>query len=435
MEACSYGNFNNFRMNVNKIREDFPVLKRKIKDKEIIYFDNACTTLKPYKVIEAITYYYENLSVCGGSRSSHDLSIETNELCIDAREKAKAFINAENSKEIIWTKNTTEGINLIANSLKFKKDENVVCSNLDHHSGILPFCKLYMRNKIKELRIVEANNDGTFNLEYWKEAIDSKTRIVSVIGISNVTGTLSPIKEIAEIAHDNNALILVDGAQLVPHKKVDVQKLDVDFLAFSMHKLCGPTGIGVLYGKQDLLEEMDTFIVGGDTILDVEYFNKKIKPIFLSSPQKFEAGVQNYSGIIGSGAAFDYIQKIGMDNINNYEKKLTENFLKFLDNIDDIELVGPLYYRKRECCLISFSLKNKNISPKDLADFMNNEIYSYKIMLRAGGHCAHPFHYFIGINLAKGEGTVRASLYFYNTIREIEIFIEALKKFLDIVSK
>jgi cysteine desulfurase/selenocysteine lyase len=413
----------------SNIRKDFPVLERKIKKKSIIYFDNACSSLKPWQVIRAMDYYYRNLNACGGFRSSHDLSKETDELCEKARESARRFINAKSLKEIVWTRNTTEAINLVAKSLVFEKHQNVVCTLLDHHSGILPFYKLHEEGKIKELRIAEIEKDGMFDIGMFEKIIDDSTMLVSILMASNVTGTIAPVKEICELAHEHGALVIADGAQFVPHYKTDVQDLDVDFLAFSMHKMCGPSGMGILYGKSELLEQLDTFLVGGETIRDVRYSDGTIEPSFLPPPKRFEAGIQNYAGIIGSGAAFDYLQKIRMDNIEKQEKELTERFMELFSKLDGVELIGPFDPSKRGS-LFSFVLKNKNVSPKDVADYMNTDVENYKIMLRAGAHCANPFHHHIGLSPVEGFGTVRASLYFYNTIQEIEIFIRELEGFL-----
>ncbi|MCJ7479340.1 MAG: aminotransferase class V-fold PLP-dependent enzyme, partial [Candidatus Nanohaloarchaeota archaeon QJJ-7] len=264
---------------IEEIRQDFPPLQRQFDGKQVIYLDNACMTLKPRQVLEAISYYYENLGACGGKRSSHDFSRETQEKAGEARGKVAEFIGAE-KKEVIWTRNTTEGVNLVANALDLEGG-NVVASNLDHHSGILPFWKLQERVGT-ELRIVEADENGFFDVEDWKEEIDSDTELVSLIHVSNATGTEAPVEEIVEIAHDNGARVLLDGAQSVPHQSVDVKQLDVDFLAFSVHKMLGPTGMGVLYGKEQLLEDMDYFMVGGDTVRDVDYNDGYLEPEFLS---------------------------------------------------------------------------------------------------------------------------------------------------------
>jgi len=421
-------------MNIEKIRDDFPVLKRRIDGKQIIYFDNACSSLKPTKVIDAMNYYYENLNACGGFRSGHDLSKETDEICEKSRNDVKKFINAKTEKEIIWTRNTTEAINLVSNSLNFKPYQNVICTTLDHHSSLLPFYMLYNKKIIKNLKLIKIEKDGYFDINKFSEFMDKSTKIVSLNLASNVTGTLSPAKEICKIAHDNGTLVLADGAQFIPHYKIDVQDIDVDFLVFSIHKICGPSGMGVLYGKYHLLEELNPFIVGGGTIRDVKYNNGKISPVFLPPPKKFEAGIQNYAGIIGSGAALEYVQKIGIKNIENYERKLIVYLLKLFSELDGVELIGSNNPVLRGS-LFSFILENRNVSPKDVADFMNTGPEKFKIMIRAGAHCTNPFHHQIGVSPLEGYGSVRASLYFYNTLEEIEIFINHLKKFLSIINK
>ena len=418
---------------MNNFQEQFPTLNRLIDGKKIIYFDNACSSLKPLPVIESMNNYYKNFGACGGLRSSHSLSLEVNDLCEKARKIAKEFINASDEREIVWTKNTTEGINLIANSLKLNENNNVVCSVADHHSLLLPFYKLLEEKRIGEMRIIEPDAEGIIDIEKWREKIDRNTGLVCVSHISNVTASTAPLKEIVQIAHENNALVLVDGAQSVPHVPIDAKELDLDFLVFSLHKMCGPTGMGVLYGKYDLLSNLNNFILGGEVIRDVEYRNNKITPTFLPPPSKFEAGIQNYGGIIGAGVAFEFLKSVGMKNIEECEKGLTKYFLEQMLKIGPVKILGPLEAEKRGSCLISFFIKNKVISPKDLSEFLNSEVDGYKIMTRAGGHCAHPLHYFFGINVAKGEGTVRASLYFYNTKEEIDIFVNSLNKFLKAV--
>jgi len=411
-------------MNWNTVRKDFAPLNKKAEGKTAIYFDNACSTLKPASVIKAMQCYFEEYPGCGGKRASHYFSARTEQECANARKKTAEFINAKNS-EVVWTKNSTESINLVANSLK-KRGGNTVCSVLDHHSLLLPFHRRNAENNTG-LRIVECDSECKVSAEKFSEEIDKNTELVAITHASNVAGSVLPAKEIIKIAHENNALAFVDGAQFAPHKTLDVKNLDADFYCFSMHKMLGPP-LGVLYGKEHLLNELKQFMTGGGTIKDVEYENNKIFPEFLPPPNKFEAGLQDYAGIIGSGAAIDYLKRIGMKKIEEREKKLCKKMMEKVSAIDSVEIIGPLNERER---VATFSLKlKKAINPKDIAEYLDCELPKHKIMLRAGTHCANPLHYFLGFNPSKGEGSLRASLYFYNSLEEIEFFAFELKKVL-----
>ena len=408
-------------VNLAKIREDFPTLRRIIDGKSIVYFDSACMALKPKQVIDACNYYYNNLGACGG-RSIHTLARETTELRDAAREKIATHINANTSREIVWVRNTTEGINLVAHALKFKKGQEIISTNLEHHSGVLPFHKVMTQKNLK-LKIINASKEGLFKIEDFENAITKNTRIISIVHTSNVSGTTAPLEEIIKIAHDYNALVISDDAQYFPHRKVDVKQSDVDFTTVSMHKAMGPTGIGFLYGKEHLLKEMDSFLVGGDTIKDVKYENGQIIPIYLDPPYKFEAGLQNYSGEIGAGAAIDYLNSIGMENIESRENYLTDKLFNALRNIPGINIIGPKNSTQRHS-LVAFKLKNIETA-NDIANYLDCDVKDYKIMIRAGAHCTNPFHYSIGIK--PGEGTARASLYIYNNENDIKILQEALE--------
>jgi len=411
----------NHMVDWKKVREDFPTLKRKIDGKSIIYLDSACMALKPNQVIDACCYYYRNLGACGG-RSIHSLARETTELRDDAREKIAKHVNARSTNEIIWVRNATEALNIVAHSLHFEKGQEIISTNLEHHSGILPFHKVVNRKGLK-LKIIEANEEGLFNIEDFEKAINKNTRLVSIVHISNVTGTTAPLEEIIKIAHDHGTLVVGDDAQYFPHKKIDYQHSDLDFSAVSMHKALGPTGMGFLYGKEHLLKEMDSFLVGGDTIKDVRLENGVIIPEYLEPPHKFEAGLQNYAGEIGAGAAVDYLDKLGMENIEAREKVLTEKLHKALESISNIKIIGPKDYNQRSG-LVSFQLKNIDTAG-DIANYLDTEIEDYKLMVRAGAHCTNPFHY--SINILPREGTARASIYVYNNEEEIQILKEALE--------
>jgi len=396
-------------MNVEKIREDFPILQKKVNGKPFIYFDNACTTLKPKKVIDSIVAYYTEYTGCAG-RSIHRFATKTTEEFEKAREKVAKFINAKKTEEIVWTKNTTEAINLVAHSLKFNKGDKIITTNLEHSSGLIPWQLTSEREGII-LDFVLCNKEGEFSIEDFKKKIDKKTRLVSIIHASNVTATRSPLEEIIKIAHDNGSLVMVDGAQSVPHMSLDVRKLDIDFLGFSGHKMCGPTGIGCLYGKYDLLKELQPFILGGETIKDADLNHHVLDEI----PHRFEGGIQNYAGAIGLGAAVDYLSAIGMKNMENYEKELSKALVEGLLNIPGLDLIGTKDYKKRGA-LTAFNIKG--MEPHDIAIMLDEQ----NIFVRSGMHCAYPLHKF----LQCVKGSVRASLYFYNTKDEVKVFIEKL---------
>nr|NIP40887.1 aminotransferase class V-fold PLP-dependent enzyme [Candidatus Aenigmarchaeota archaeon]NIQ17385.1 aminotransferase class V-fold PLP-dependent enzyme [Candidatus Aenigmarchaeota archaeon]NIS73588.1 aminotransferase class V-fold PLP-dependent enzyme [Candidatus Aenigmarchaeota archaeon] len=278
-------------LDVERIRKDFPVLQREVKGKPIIYFDNACMTLRPVQVIEKICEYYREYPSCG-ERSLHKLGKRVDEEVERARDVVKKFINAKKFEEIVFTKNTTEGINLVANSLDLKSGDIVLTTDKEHNSNLLPWQRLTFKGVKHE--VIRSNPDNTFSLENFKKQISKDVKLVSIVHTSNLDGVSTPVKEIVKIAHDNGSLVLLDGAQSIPHHPVDVRKLDVDFLAFSGHKMMGPSGIGVLYGKKDLLDRLGTFIVGGGTVVDTTHYEAKFEEL----PQKFEAGLQNYAGII-----------------------------------------------------------------------------------------------------------------------------------------
>ncbi len=415
-------------VNWSQIRNDFPTLQRKIDGKSIIYLDSACMALKPKQVNDASSYYYTQLGACGG-RSIHSLARETTELRDAAREKIAKHINSQSTNEIIWVRNTTEAMNLVAHALHFEKGQEIITTNLEHHSGVLPFHKI-MKEKQLKLKIVEADDTGLFDISDFENVITKNTRIVSIVHTSNVSGTTAPLEEIIKIAHDNGALVVSDDAQYFPHRRVDVQKSDVDFCTVSMHKALGPTGVGFLYGKEHLLKEMDSFLVGGDTIKDVKYINGEIIPEYLDPPHKFEAGLQNYAGEIAAGAAIDYLDSIGMENIEKREEYMTELLFNALKDIPDIDIVGPMNAKDRHS-LVAFKFDNIDTA-NDIANYLDSDVEGYKIMVRAGAHCTNPFHYSLGIK--PSEGTARASIYLYNNEDEIKILKESLENLEKIVS-
>lgn len=404
-------------MDVARIREDFPVLKRIINGHPLVYLDSACMSLKPMQVIAAMREYYEQYPACAG-RSIHKLGEEASNAYSASRSKLANFINTAEPEECIWTRNATESLNMVASSVKLPKGSKIVTTTLEHHSGSLPFVERARRDNLK-IEIVEAKDDGTFDIEDWKEIIDTNTSLISVVHSSNVTGTVAPMKEIVEIAHDRGALVMSDDAQYAPHHPLDVQDLDVDFSAISVHKMCGPTGVGVLYGKMDLLKSMDMFLVGGDTVADVRYIDGKIVPEYLPPPEKFEAGLQNYAGAIGAGAAADYLQSIGMHNIELHERNLLSFMLKSLKEMDNVTIFGTDDIQIKTG-LVAFMVSTVNTA-HDVAGYLSD---SYGVMLRSGAHCTHPYHYQMGIPPSKG--TNRASVYLYNNRKDVETFIEGL---------
>lgn len=401
-------------LNPKMIREYFPVLNQNIKGNPPIYFDNACTTLKPVQVTDAIIDYYHKYSACH-SRSPHLFGEKTTEKYNEARIKIQKFINAKDDGEVIFTRNTTESINLVGNCLNLNKGDAVITTDIEHNSNLLIWQVLKDRKDIVH-KIVHSENDLTFNPDKFEELIDKNTRLVSLGHCSNVSGVTIPAEQIIKIAHDYGALVMLDGAQSISHQKIDVKKLDVDFFAFSLHKMLGPTGVGVLYGKKEFLDNMQQFLIGGETVEDSTYTTREIANI----PDKFEAGIQNYAGVIGSGAAIDYLNKIGIDDIKNYLLKLNIFVTKELINLDNLKLIGPKDPRERGSI---FNFYIKDLPSQHIAMILNE---SNNIMLRAGMMCAHAWY-----NANNLDSSVRASFYLYNTIEEIKIFVEVFKKLIE----
>ena len=401
-------------MDIEKIRKDFPILNVKVHGKPLVYLDNAATTQKPKVVIDAITDYYENYNA-NIHRSIHKLGEEATKAYEEAHRKVADFINAD-FEEVIFTKSTTESLNLLAYSLtnQLKPGDEIVISEMEHHSNFVPWQQLALKKNLK-LKFIEINKEGLLDENSIKENITNKTKIVSLTHVSNVLGTINNIEEIGKIAHENNALMIVDAAQSVPHMPVDVKKLDCDFLAFSGHKMLGPTGIGVLYGKKELLQKMDPFLYGGDMIKEVTFENTTFNDL----PWKFEAGTANIAQAIGLGAAIDYLNKIGMENIESYEKELVRYAYDKLSGIEEIEIYGP----KERSGLISFNVKN--IHAHDTAQILDGE----GIAVRAGHHCAMPLASKLGI-----VASARASFYLYNTQEEINKLFDGIKKVIEVFS-
>lgn len=397
-------------MDFNKLRADFPIFKS---HPQLIYFDNACTTQKPQCVVDAIVAYYTEHTACSG-RSAHKMAKETDIKFEEARKKVAKFVGASEN-DVVWTKNTTESMNLVANSFDFKAfgRNKVVTTNLEHHSAILPFQLLAARGEIS-FDFAEADESGTIPDEEWNKKIDRNTALVVVHHSNNTLGTKSNLRHIIKVAHDNGALVLVDGAQGVPHCEVNFKREGYDFLAFSGHKMLGPTGIGCLIGRKELLAQLRPFAVGGGTIQNVKLPEGTT---YLAPPQRFEAGIQHYAGAIGFGAAVDYLSKIGMRNVQLHEQVLASKLYDVLSSVGGIKIYGP-QTAKDHGALFSFNLgKGK---PHEVALMLDQ----FNIAVRSGLFCAQPAMEAMGAK----DGAVRVSLYLYNTLAEIDSFEEKMKK-------
>ena len=365
---------------VATVRADFPILSRKINDHPLVYLDNAATTQKPRQVIDAISNYYEQTN-SNVHRGVHTLSIEATDAYEVARAKVAKFINAPRPETVIWTRNTSESLNLVAATWADKnvgEGDNIVITAMEHHSNIVPWQQLAAR-KHAELRYLAAGKDGLLDMANIESTIDSRTKIVSATHISNVLGTVNPVAELANRAHEVGAVILIDAAQSVPHMAVDVQAIDADFLCFSAHKMLGPTGIGVLYGKYDLLDEMPPFMFGGDMILEVTYEDAKWNEL----PYKFEAGTPNIADAIATGVAVDYLTDLEMDNVWEHEQQLTAYALDRLTALNGITIFGPEDPALRGGVI---SFVHDKIHPHDLGTALDQQ----GIAIRTGHHCAMP---------------------------------------------
>ncbi len=401
-------------LNPEKIRQDIPILLEK---NAPIYFDNACMTLRPRQVIEKITEYYQNYPACSG-RSTHNLSKKVDEEVYKARKTVQKFINAKKDREIIFLRNTTEGINLVARSFDFKKGDVILVSDKEHNSNLLPW-QVIARKKGLTLDIVESQEDNTFSIGNFESKLEEhgkKVRLISLGLTSNLDGVTVPAKEIIKTAHRRGIKVMLDAAQGAPHSEIDVKGLDVDFLAFSGHKMMGPTGIGVLYGKEEELKRLSSDNVGGETVYDSTFKDAKWEDI----PHKFEAGLQHYAGIIGLGEAINYVRKIGLKNIHKHEVMLNERLTAGLEKIEGFSLIGPRDAKQRGG-ICSFNIEGVN--PHDLAEMINA---SSNISIRSGAHCVHSW-----FNKHNLNGSARASLYAYNTTQEVDRFISAVKEAVD----
>ncbi|WP_426432029.1 aminotransferase class V-fold PLP-dependent enzyme [Winogradskyella sp. HB-48] len=404
-EALSHTTFN-----VKEIRKDFPILKRKVNGKPLIYFDNAATSQTPQQVIDTIVDYYSNYNA-NIHRGVHALSQEATDAYEQARIKIQKHFNAAKAYEIIFTSGTTHGINLVANGFSslLKKGDEIIVSALEHHSNIVPW-QMLCESTGAVLKVIPMNTNGDLVLSEFDKLLNQNTKLVFVNHISNALGTINPIETIIEKAHKVGAAVLVDGAQSCPHIKPDVQALDVDFYVCSAHKICGPTGIGMLYGKEEWLKKLPPYQGGGEMIAEVSFE----KTTYADLPHKFEAGTPNVCGGIAFGAALDYMNSIGFDAIAQYEHELLVYATKQLQNIEGLTIYGT---SKHKTSVISFNVGN--IHPYDIGTILDK----MGIAVRTGHHCAQPIMDFYNI-----PGTIRASFMFYNTKEEIDIFISALKK-------
>jgi len=398
-------------MDIQKIRQDFPLLNEKTNRRPVVYFDNACQSLRPQSVINAINKYYLEFPACGG-RSVHHLAERVTHECEETRTIIAKFINALSKEEIIFTRNTTEGINLVANSLGLKKGDVVLISDKEHNSNLIPW-QMLVKRQGTEIRTIPSNEDSTFNLEEYKKNLDGRVKLVALGMTSNLDGVTIPADEIIKPAHKNGSLVLLDAAQTIPHQNVDVRTLDVDFLAFSGHKMLGPSGTGVLYGKYGLLEKLDPFLVGGETVSSSTYSSCQ----FLPPPEKFEAGLQDYAGIIGLGEAAKYLQAIGFKTIQEQEMHLNEFVTQEISNLPRLNIIGPSNPQLRGG-IVSFYLQG--VDSHQIALMLDQMA---DVLVRSGQHCVHSW-----FNAHAIPGSVRASFYFYNTLAEAELFVSQLKK-------
>ena len=398
-------------IDVEKIRRDFPILGREVYGKPLVYFDNAATTQKPQCVIDAISEAYcnENANV---HRGIHFLSQHATDLMESARDKVRQFIGAGSTEEIIFTRGTTESINLLASSFSsafLKEGDEVIISGMEHHSNIVPW-QIQSERYGFRIKVIPVLDNGELDLEAFKALVSDKTRLVSITHVSNVLGTVNPVSEIISLAHSHGIPVAVDGAQSVPHIKVNVQELGADFYAFSGHKIYGPTGIGVLYGRKELLEKMPPYQGGGEMIKRVTFE----KTTYNELPYKFEAGTPDYVGSIALAKALDYVQGIGMDNIAAYESELCNYAIERLNGIPDMRIIGNAEHRS---AVVSFLVGN--IYPSDMGTLLDR----LGIAVRTGHHCAEPLMDRLGI-----PGTVRASFAFYNTKSEIDSLVDGIER-------
>lgn len=399
-------------LDVANIRGDFPILSRTVYGKPLVYLDNASTSQKPRQVIQALTEYYESYN-SNVHRGVHALSMEATDRFEEARQKVARFIGASQSEEIIWTRNTTEAINVVAGSwgrTNLQPGDEVVVTEMEHHSDLVPWQQI-TRERGATLRFFRLGDDGKLDLDDIDSVINARTKLVSIVHASNSLGTINPVKEIAARARAVGAAVMIDGAQSVPHMSVDVQDLDCDFLAFSGHKMLGPTGIGVLYAKREVLETMEPFLTGGEMVLEVTLDDA----VWNDLPMRFEAGTPNIADAIALGAAVDYLDSTGMDNIRRHEVLLTGYALSRLREIEELVIFGAENAEDRGGVI---SFHTSEVHPHDLGTFLDQQ----GIAVRTGHHCTMPVMRKLGV-----AATTRASFYLYNTEEEVDHLVDSLK--------
>ncbi len=399
--------------NVATIRKEFPVLERKVKGKNLVYFDNAATAQKPKVVIDALVNYYEQFNA-NIHRGIHSLAEEATAAFEATRDTVKEFINAKYREEIIFTRGVTEGINLVAATWgrqNIKEGDEIIISGMEHHSNIVPWQMLCLEKKAK-LKVIPVDDNGELIMDEFKKLITPKTKIVSIVHASNSLGTINPVKEIIEIAHQHNIIVLVDGAQSSVHLNIDVQDMDCDFFVISSHKIYGPTGVGVLYGKKELLEEMPPYMGGGEMIKEVTFD----KTTYNDLPYKFEAGTPNIADTVAFKAALDFVNEVGKENIRAHEEMLTKYAMDKLSKIDGVRLIGTA---KHKTSVVSFIVEGW--SAYDIGLLLDG----FGIAVRTGHHCCQPLMNRFGI-----PGTIRASFAMYNTKEEVDELVSSLEKIL-----
>ncbi|REK59081.1 MAG: cysteine desulfurase [Geobacillus sp.] len=397
-------------MNTKEIRRLFPILDQKVNGKPLVYLDNAATSQKPLSVIETLDRYYREYN-SNVHRGVHTLGTKATDAYEGAREKVRRFINAKSTQEIIFTRGTTAALNMVATSYgraNLQEGDEIVITYMEHHSNLIPWQQAAKQTGAT-LKYIPLQADGTIDMKDVEATVTENTKIVAVAHVSNVLGTINPIKEIARVAHQRGAVIVVDAAQSAPHMKIDVQDLDCDFLVFSGHKMCGPTGIGVLYGKRELLEKMEPVEFGGEMIDFVDLYESTWKEL----PWKFEGGTPIIAGAVGLGAAIDFLEDIGLDHIAAHEQELAQYALERLSAIKGLAIYGP----KHRGGLVTFNIEG--VHPHDVATVLDAE----GIAIRAGHHCAQPLMKWLNVT-----ATARASFYLYNTKEEIDQFVDALQK-------
>ena len=394
-------------MDMSSVRKDFPTIRKNLG----IYLDSACQSLRPDQVIQAMDEYYENYPACGG-RSVHSMATKVSIAVDDTREVLSKFFKTDDPDCYIFTKNTTEGLNTAAFGLGLKKGDVVVTTDAEHNSNHVPW--LFLKDNIGiERRFSKSGKTGEFDIESFKSCMDKRVKVVSIQHTNNVTGCSVPVKAVTEIAHDYGAMVIIDGAQAAGHMSVDLKKIDADIYCCSIHKMLGPSGMGVMYGKREVLENLRPLTVGGGTVGLATYDSVNLAPI----PDKFEAGLHNYSGIIGTKAAIDYLSRIGMDEIEKWDTVLMKRAMGNLEDVKGLHLVGPDQPGKR-CGVLSFNIDG--LVSHDIAMMLDSMA---NVMIRSGMHCAHPFYVSRAI-----DGSARASTYLYNNEEEIDIFTDTVRK-------